>query len=357
MAKDKKEKKEKKEKKDKKEKKENKRNEKKEKKESKRDEKSGVENPITAEDYFLKHEEYLVWLKAKKDVAFESLSSEENRKIFGSEFVKAFNKGKLPSMYYDGIPPEILKSIGGKSTHKWSFKLSARDQEKLDDTAEDILKDTRTAESNAGKIVELWSQDKGKHSGNRDRDRSDRPPRDTNQQEGSKGGFGQGKDSSVYGGQVKDNRTQERAYERGMDKRRSNEYLEEVGGNTGKLTGRDAALDKKKERNFQTHQGANARDELRMGGQEYSDNFLMGGGGEDERGGGGMRQVGQRDQRGQRDGRDHREEKKQKRTEELLQKGQEQNEAWKNKLAGDLGIDLLAGGGGPKKIVIAPRNP
>ncbi|KAM0040212.1 putative style cell-cycle inhibitor 1 [Helianthus debilis subsp. tardiflorus] len=69
-------------------------------------------------DYFLKNNEFATWLKDKRDTFFSDLSSESARKLF-SEFVKAWNKKKLDSRYYDGIV------TAPRSSHNWKIKSDA----------------------------------------------------------------------------------------------------------------------------------------------------------------------------------------------------------------------------------------
>jgi hypothetical protein len=48
---------------------------------------------------------------------FEEQSSEESRQCFNKEFVPDYNGGKLPLMFYDGIPYDIRESTA-KTSHK-----------------------------------------------------------------------------------------------------------------------------------------------------------------------------------------------------------------------------------------------
>lgn len=70
---------------------------------------------LTNEDYFSKNNEFATWLKEEKKLFFSDLSSESAREYF-SDFVKAWNKQKLDSQYYEGI------SSGPRSAHSWKFK-------------------------------------------------------------------------------------------------------------------------------------------------------------------------------------------------------------------------------------------
>jgi hypothetical protein len=48
---------------------------------------------------------------------FEDLTSDEARNLFNNTFVPDFNDGKLPLMFYEGIPFEI-REAATKTTHK-----------------------------------------------------------------------------------------------------------------------------------------------------------------------------------------------------------------------------------------------
>jgi hypothetical protein len=61
---------------------------------------------ISNDDYFNKNEEFRLWLKLYKNISFESINSEDAHRHF-NDFVKSYNKGKLPDMYYVGIPADV----------------------------------------------------------------------------------------------------------------------------------------------------------------------------------------------------------------------------------------------------------
>ncbi|XP_051194718.1 uncharacterized protein [Lolium perenne] len=87
----------------------------KEKEKSKRKDKDPDFKEISKDDYFAKSNEFAKWLKEEKGKYFSDLSSESARDIF-LKFVKQWNKGKLPSQYYEGI------TAGPRSAHKWNIK-------------------------------------------------------------------------------------------------------------------------------------------------------------------------------------------------------------------------------------------
>ncbi|KAI7744522.1 hypothetical protein M8C21_003880 [Ambrosia artemisiifolia] len=80
---------------------------------------------ISDADYFLKNNEFATWLKDERDTFFSDLSSESARKLF-TEFVKAWNKKKLDSRYYDGIV------TGPRSSHNWKIKSDAKGRRSLE---------------------------------------------------------------------------------------------------------------------------------------------------------------------------------------------------------------------------------
>ena len=70
---------------------------------------------LSNDDYFSKNNEFATWLKDEKNVFFSSLSSESAREMF-KDFVKAWNKQKLDSRYYEGIVS------GPRSAHNWKIR-------------------------------------------------------------------------------------------------------------------------------------------------------------------------------------------------------------------------------------------
>jgi ABC-type Zn2+ transport system substrate-binding protein/surface adhesin len=75
-----------------------------------------VTNPIDMSCFYMKNDEFRVWLKLEKSKAFEDLSTPISHEYF-EKFIKYYNRGSLPQMYYTTIPSEIKDSCK-KSTHK-----------------------------------------------------------------------------------------------------------------------------------------------------------------------------------------------------------------------------------------------
>ncbi|GAU35782.1 hypothetical protein TSUD_56590 [Trifolium subterraneum] len=70
---------------------------------------------LSSDDYFAKNNEFATWLKEEKNVFFSDLLSESARELF-AEFVKAWNRGKLESNYYEGI------ATAPRTAHNWKIK-------------------------------------------------------------------------------------------------------------------------------------------------------------------------------------------------------------------------------------------
>ncbi|KAK2423794.1 style cell-cycle inhibitor [Trifolium repens] len=70
---------------------------------------------LSGDDYFAKNNEFATWLKEEKNVFFSDLLSESARELF-AEFVKAWNRGKLESNYYEGI------ATAPRTAHNWKIK-------------------------------------------------------------------------------------------------------------------------------------------------------------------------------------------------------------------------------------------
>ncbi|EGN93703.1 hypothetical protein SERLA73DRAFT_189439 [Serpula lacrymans var. lacrymans S7.3] len=79
---------------------------------------SGVD-PISEKDYFLKSDEFRVWLKDEKGKYFDELSGDRARSYF-RKFVKAWNRGKLSKTLYSGVNLSA-QSATNQTAYKWSF--------------------------------------------------------------------------------------------------------------------------------------------------------------------------------------------------------------------------------------------
>jgi hypothetical protein len=109
------------------------------KEDSKHGEASADITPITEDDYFLKNEEFRVWLHVTKDISFETLTTVQARELFSEKFCKVWDKGSLPPMYYDGTIPTELRQQCAKTSHKWGFKLSENEKEQVSDLGKQLM--------------------------------------------------------------------------------------------------------------------------------------------------------------------------------------------------------------------------
>nr|BAD45376.1 Epstein-Barr virus EBNA-1-like [Oryza sativa Japonica Group] len=78
---------------------------------------------ISKDEYFAKNNEFATWSKEEKGKFFSDLSLESARDLF-EKFVKTWNKGKLPSQYYEGItrgPRWVLQIAGEEASMKDRF--------------------------------------------------------------------------------------------------------------------------------------------------------------------------------------------------------------------------------------------
>ena len=233
------------------------------------DDGAGAHVRISDDDYFLKMDEYRVWLKLAKNLGFDDISAEDCRNFFTDEFVPAYNKRRLPDIYYNGIPTEI-KNECIKTKHVWKMKIT--------DTEKDLLATTSDEIEAATKSQREGSWRRMKSHGHRDRDDGH-----SHGHSHSRGGsaemgvYGPGTSSSEPTGSRTESREDGRGRDRGRDKdkeramsrqysRQLSEYLDESAPR--EMSARERQQDKKAERSFRTHAGG-SRDEGRdiLGGE------------------------------------------------------------------------------------------
>jgi len=89
---------------------------------------------ISESDYFLKSDEFRIWLKDEKDRYMDELSSEKSRRYF-RKFVKAWNRGKLSKSIYQGAIEEAPTT-----GYKWNFasKTSREDSNAIRAAREEV---------------------------------------------------------------------------------------------------------------------------------------------------------------------------------------------------------------------------
>ena len=100
---------------------------------------------LSPDDFFLKSEEFRCWLRLFQQKNFEDLSTVEAHELFENDFVKLWNRRKLPSMFFDknGIPAEVREQAM-KTTHQWGFKLTDREAQQKEQIVHEVDRKTRT---------------------------------------------------------------------------------------------------------------------------------------------------------------------------------------------------------------------
>lgn len=227
--------------------------------------------PISEDDYFLKNEEFRVWLHVTKDTPFETLTTVQAREIFKEKFCKDWNRGNLASMYYDGNIPTELRQQCTKTAHKWGIKLSQTDKEQVSDLAYRVDSSTRKSFSNA------WNH-MAKNNPPVDSTKSIAPFTSgscedqslTHELKRSRNRGDEQAEKEQRRQDEKSNRKRQRYHER----ERANVIMDEV---APKATGREAQLDKKLAAGARL-KGAAADREAGRDGMELSEDVTMGGG-------------------------------------------------------------------------------
>ena len=105
------------------------------------------EQKITMEDYFLKYQEFRLWLLNHKHIRIEDdLKNTEEIERYFKKFVKRWNNGDLSSKYYSstGVHSSDL-SHEQRTNYKWNLKNLSLDEEMKLDLLRDKV-DTNTFE-------------------------------------------------------------------------------------------------------------------------------------------------------------------------------------------------------------------
>ncbi|KAL1683900.1 hypothetical protein EV122DRAFT_200816 [Schizophyllum commune] len=204
--------------------------------------------PISDRDYFLKSDEFRLWLKDEKRKYFDELSGDKARSYF-RKFVKAWNRGKLSREIYAGVDPSAT-SASSQTSYKWSFasKGSRTDHEALRSVREEIAAATYAKH---GSSSEPSTSTRGKQVG-------PTLPSST--------------DLQLARETEEDTRETERRYKRKRDKLEARDRIEDMVG--PKEVGREGMLEKKRARREEDRAYRERGDE----GLEADESTLMGGG-------------------------------------------------------------------------------
>ncbi|KAF8337049.1 uncharacterized protein EI90DRAFT_3044705 [Cantharellus anzutake] len=102
----------------------------------------GIEK-ISEDDYFLKSDNFRLWLRQDKDKYFDELSGDQARYYF-AKFVKRWNRGQLKLPLYQVDNSASPAPASSQTAYRWSFasKTSKADRKALENVREQIASDT-----------------------------------------------------------------------------------------------------------------------------------------------------------------------------------------------------------------------
>ncbi|KAI0079560.1 hypothetical protein K474DRAFT_1705473 [Panus rudis PR-1116 ss-1] len=203
--------------------------------------------PISESDYFLKSDEFRLWLKDEKRRYLDELSSDKSRKYF-RKFVKAWNGGRLPPALYGGIAPQPASS---QTAYKWSFvSRTSKDDEAALRAARD--------EVDSATYHRASHNEAGPSTLNRGRLQGPTLPSQS--------------DLTLARESAEEERRAELTYRRKREKKEGKERMEEIVG--PKEVGREGMLEKKRAQREANRAFREKGDE----GLEADESVLMGGG-------------------------------------------------------------------------------
>lgn len=202
---------------------------------------------ISELDYFLKSDEFRVWLKDEKRKYLDELTSDRSRKYF-RKFVKAWNRGKLPRSLYAGVD---LQPASSNTAYKWTFasKASRADSDAVRAARDEVGAATYQRESNSNA---------GPSTSRRGRLQGPTLPSQS--------------DLTLVKETVEDERKAERDLKRKREKKDAKERVEEMVG--PKEVGREGVLEKKRAKRESDKSFREKGDD----GFEADESTLMGGG-------------------------------------------------------------------------------
>ncbi|TYZ66564.1 hypothetical protein PybrP1_001363 [[Pythium] brassicae (nom. inval.)] len=287
---------------------------------------------ISEDDFFLRATEFRVWLAQTKNKYVEDLTTQEASALFQRKFVKKWNRGRLARMFYEGIPEHVLEQTR-RTKHTWGFaaRLSDKEAMQLASARDSVGVATRktdllaTPRAPAAPEPEPLERSSRTHHDADDQQRAASHKRKSRRHHDA-AGSGDGDDD--------DDAARRRHADRKRHRQHRESVLEEL---APKETGREAALEKRRQVAGKLHGAARDREENRDG-LDVSDAFLMGGSGSDL-----QHRLQAREQ-----ARDRRQQEQQDKLDEFKAK----EAARMDKFLQDMGISATAG----KPITIAPRK-
>ncbi|KAL4140106.1 hypothetical protein PRNP1_015181 [Phytophthora ramorum] len=278
-------------------------------------------NKISEEDYFLRQTEFRVWLAQTKGKYVDDLSTDEATELFTDQFAKKWNRGKLSTMFYEGLPDAVVEQTK-RTRHRWGFVAKLGEKEKFElATAKDSV-DVATKREN---LLSSGSKRESVKGPQLEEDR--------------------GSSKSKRRAKELEEDKEEQWRRRKLDQKREREYRDTVMDELApKATGREAQIEKRRQLSQKLHGAARDRDDARDG-LDVSEDFLMGGGrgdGDEEF----KRRMAQRDSTRRR---------KQEMQEEKLAGLKAKESARMDKFLEDMGLAGPNANGG-KPMTIVPRR-
>ncbi|CAI5722564.1 unnamed protein product [Peronospora destructor] len=211
---------------------------------------------ITEKDYFQRQTEFRVWLTQTKNKYIDDLLTTEALHLFNAEFAKKWNRGKLATVFYKGLPDGVVEQTK-RTRHCWDFVAKLGEKEKLElATAKDLVDVATKKENllnfgekraNIGPLMEEQPRNNGKRR------------------------FTQEKDDD------RDKKHKRRKVERRKEREFRDIIMDEI---APKETGREAHIDKRRQVGTKLHGAARDREDARDG-LDLSEDFLIGGHGDD----------------------------------------------------------------------------
>ena len=84
----------------------------------------GPIDPISSDDWFIKSNEFRLWLREERSLNLFEMETVEGKRLFNDEFVPAWNAGKLWAKYYRGVEAAHQAGRGKTWSHSRDDELS-----------------------------------------------------------------------------------------------------------------------------------------------------------------------------------------------------------------------------------------
>lgn len=240
---------------------------------------------LSEDDYFVRSAEFKAWLSESKGKYLDEIPSKDARRYF-ERFVRRWNEGKLPEEYYKGRVRSATAASGSSSQtrHRWAFTNKAtytpKEQEQLATIRDNV--DVMTNSEARGAVEAREAERRARHgrsqgsSTNLEKDLEEEPRRDSGWGSRSEKEPSSSTSKSYADAQYDREHRQDLARIAQSDARHRarQDRAEEEEAVHGRATGRDRALEKKRERNAVNRDFANRRqadDGIEMDDRELYD--------------------------------------------------------------------------------------